>query len=140
MANSSNLFRETGSKTRFFIFVFCALSFALSCGSTGDEYDTTVPTQTTPYVNRIDPAAGKAGDTVTIFGFGFSTAAANDIVTIGSAAASAGAYNLLDGSTAGEVESLTVTVPTGVTAGVNNVFVTVLGNTSNANVTFTVTE
>jgi hypothetical protein len=91
-------------------------------------------------VNRIDPVAGKAGDTVTVFGLGFSTAAAYDIVTIGTSAASAGAYNLLDGSTAGEAESLTVTVPAGVTVGANSVFVTVLGNTSNANVTFTVTE
>ncbi len=113
----------------------------VSCGSTtGGEYDSTVPTQTTPYVNRIDPAVGKAGDVVTVFGFGFSVSAPNDIVTIGSAAAGASAYNLLDGTTAGEVESLTVTVPTGVTVGTDSVFVTVFGNTSNANVTFTVNE
>ncbi len=122
-------------------FLFLVFIFALSCGSTaGSDYDLSVPTQTAPYVNRIDPAAGKAGDAVTVFGFGFSAVAANDIVTIGSSAAGASAYALLDGTTAGEVESLTVTVPAGVTVGTNNVFVTVFDNTSNANVTFAVTE
>lgn len=122
-----------------FGFAFCVLSFQFSCGS-ADEYDSSVPTQLAPYVNRVDPVNGKAGDVITIFGFGYSVVYSNDIVTIGGAAASASAYNLLDGTTAGEIESLTVTVPAGVTVGTDSVFVTVFGNTSNANVTFTVTE
>ena len=122
------------------VLIVSCFMFQVSCGSSGDAYDSTVPTQMPPYVNRVDPAKGKAGDVITIFGFGYSSIYPDDIVTIGSVAASAGSYNILDGSTAGEIESLTVTVPVGATVGVNDVFVTVFGNTSNANVTFTVTE
>jgi hypothetical protein len=112
----------------------------LSCGQSLSTFDASIATQTFPYINRVDPATGKAGDTITIYGFGFSVAAPNNVVSLGGSSTVAGAYTLLATPAAGEIESLTVTIPSGVTVGDTFVFITTFGNTSNANVTFTVTN
>ncbi len=114
----------------------CLLGLA-ACGSSSD-YSSDVPTDSPPYVNRIDPASGQAGDAITIFGFGFSAAAPLNIVLIGGAGSSASAYQLLPNPTATEVESITATVPVGAAVGQGAIAVFVEDNVSNADVLFTV--
>ncbi len=118
--------------------VLCPLSvvlfLALGCGSgqeTAADFDATVSTQAPPFINRVNPTSGRAGDTITLFGLGFSTAAAGNIVTAGGAATSAATYALVNPPAGGEIEQLTFTIPTGVGTGAGNVFVTVFENTSN---------
>jgi hypothetical protein len=121
-------------------FIILSLLFLSACGgdTAGSAYDASVATQLPPYASRVNPAAGRAGDTVTVFGFGFSDEAPNNIVTFGAVSASASAYSLVAGGASPDIESLTVTVPAAAPAGACNVHVTVFGNTSNTNVTFTV--
>lgn len=119
-----------------FNIVICAL--LLSCGSV-DEFDVTVPTMLSPHVHRVDPANGTAGDIITIYGWGFSTEAANNIVSFGGASTTATSYNILAAPAEGELETISVVVPVGATAGDLNINVTVFDNTSNASLTFTIT-
>jgi hypothetical protein len=121
--------------------IHCSLVTVFSsCGDVSLEFDSTVPSGLEPYVHRIDPANGKAGDTVTIFGFGFSVEAGSNIVSFGSETAVATAYSEVSPAAEGELESLTVTVPDGVSIGEAPVYVTVFTNTSNANISFTINE
>lgn len=111
-----------------------------ACGSTkGSDYGDDVPTQLPPTVSRVDPATGPVGTVITIFGFGFSMAAPDNIVIIGTTAVSATAYTLLPVPTATEIESLTATVPADAAAGANSVTVLVGENASNSDIIFTVT-
>jgi len=114
------------------------LSFFMfqACGD-GLNFDTTVATGTDPYVHRVDPANGKAGDAVTVYGYGFSSEAASNIISFGSSSVTALGYALANPAE-GEIEALTATIPAGVSAGDVTVFVTVFENTSNANITFTI--
>ncbi|MBI2092400.1 MAG: IPT/TIG domain-containing protein, partial [Deltaproteobacteria bacterium] len=109
-------------------------------GGVSLEFDSTVPMQLSPYVHRIDPANGKAGDTVTILGFGFSAEAGSNIISFGGEEAVAASYAEVSPAVEGELESLTATVPDGVSVGDAPVYVTVFSNTSNANVSFTINE
>lgn len=98
-----------------------------------------------PVISTVSPAAASiAGATVvTLSGYGFSSVAASNIITIGtgttSAATSATAYGLVAPATATDIETLTFTLPTGTPVGVQNIFVTVFNNVSNANLSLTVT-
>lgn len=118
-------------------FLVLSLVFLSSCGGASLIYDSTVPTQSPPAISRVDPANGNAGDTVTIFGVGFSVVAGNNVISIAGTSAVASAYTLLANPTDGEVESLTVTIPANAVAGESSVFVTVIDNTSNSNLKFT---
>lgn len=111
----------------------------VSCGSPSDPYGPDIPTNSPPYVSRIEPNSGRAGDTVTIFGFGFSVAVPENIVIIGGAATSATTYTLLSNITGDEIESLTAVVPNDAQAGEGAIYVQVHENVSNADVSFTVT-
>ncbi|MBI4125246.1 MAG: IPT/TIG domain-containing protein [Deltaproteobacteria bacterium] len=114
--------------------------FLLGCGSSATEtagFDPSVSIQASPFINRSAPTSGRSGDTITLFGFGFSNEAPNNIVTAGGAAATAASYSLVASPTSSEIESLTFTIPTGAATGAGNLFVTVFENTSNA-VSFTV--
>lgn len=109
-----------------------------SCGG-GNNYPSDVPTDSPPIVSRVDPSAGAPGDSITIFGLGFSIAAPDNTVIIGGAAVAATSYRLVDPPTSTEIEALTATVPTGAAVGTSSVVVVVDDQTSNADVTFTVT-
>lgn len=111
---------------------------ACGSGEPVDDFDASVATQAPPLVTRINPNNGRAGDTITVFGLGFSIAPGNNIITVGGSSTAATAYALVNPPAAGEIESLTFTVPAGATAGATTIFVTVLDNTSNNNVPFTV--
>jgi hypothetical protein len=107
-----------------------------SCGSDGFEYD--VVTDAPPVVTRVDPNAGRVGDTITIFGLGFSISYPENIVIIGNAATSAIEYELLANPQPGEIEAITAVVPDGAEVGEGPILVQVHGNSSNADVSFTV--
>lgn len=121
-------------KAKFFAIAVCLMLVA-ACGD-DLRYNETVPTQTSPFVNRIDPATGPAGTVVTVFGFGFSAVPEYNIVFFGATPAFATNYSLVSPPAAGEIEALTVTVPAGVAVGNSSVFVSVFDNVSNTNVNF----
>lgn len=124
---------------RYFLRLLVAV-FLLSvgCGQLGDLFDSTVPLQTDPYVTRISPVAATAGDTVTVFGYGFSDVAELNVVIIGASAVVATSYSLVTPPVAGEIEAITFTVPAGLAIGANSIYVDVLDNVSNTNVSITI--
>lgn len=122
-------------------FFFSLLFFStLGCGGavSVSDFDASISTQSLPFVKRVSPAGGQAGDTVTLFGFGFSSAPANNIIHIGGTTATATNYALVNPPADGEIESLTFTLPAGATAAAANISVTVFDFTSNTDVQFTV--
>lgn len=119
-------------------FTFLLFTFAFSCGSSLN-FDYTVPSQTEPYVSRVVPSTGKAGDVITIFGSGFSSEVASNIVSFGSTSISADGYALLASPVGAEIESITVTLLANITIGDVTIYVTVFDNTSNADIGFTIT-
>ena len=123
------------------LFFLMAVTLCAAFGGDNDSFlfDPSVVTQTPPLVTRTDPAAGGVGSAVTIFGSGFSSIAANNIVTLGGVSAIAETYALAADPQGGEVESITITVPTNAVMGTNPVFVIVFEETSNADMVFTVT-
>jgi hypothetical protein len=119
------------------ILAACTLLFA-ACGGTTETFPSDVPTQAPPIVSSVTPTSGKAGDTITINGLGFSSIAPNNTVVIGGVGTSATSYAILNPPTATEIESLTATVPVGAAVGASSVLVIVYENASNADVMFTV--
>ena len=109
------------------------------CGSSDSLVNTDVVTDTPPVVSRITPTTGGAGDTVTIFGLGFSVVPQNNFISVGGAAAIAETYALVDPPLSSEIESLTLVIPDDAVAGDQPVTVTVGDFSSNSDVTITVT-
>lgn len=121
------------------LIAIAALFLLAACGSTAPAFDPTVLTDAPPYVSRIDPASGVAGDTVTIYGYGFSSEIISNIVSFGDEAVSADSYEfLIPELAADELEKITVVVPAGLATGAHVIAVLVFDNVSNADVTFTV--
>lgn len=112
------------------------------CGAgTGSDplsLDSTVVSGVVPLIISVTPAAGRAGDLITINGLGFSVDPPANIVTIGGSATTAASYALLDPPVNGAAEAITCTVPAGAAVGADGLFVTVFQLTSNANIPFTV--
>lgn len=108
------------------------------CGDAQSDVSNTAPTGVTPVVTRLDPTTATAGDTVTIFGAGFSVVPTANIIVIGNIAVAASTYAVVDPPAAGEVEQLTFIVPTGLTTGADAVLVLVEDAVSNTNVQLTV--
>ena len=122
------------------LIVSILLLIALSaCGSTGGGLADDVPTGTIPIVSSIAPTTGPVGTVITINGLGFSDSPPNNIVIIGNTAVSAATYSLVASPTPTEIESLTATIPAGTTVGSNSIVVVVHENTSNSDISFTVT-
>lgn len=120
------------------IAVVAVFVIVVGCGSSGDLFDATIPSQVNPIVTRIDPTSANAGDTVTIFGIGFSAVPELNVIVMGSATTSANNYSLLPSPSGDEVESLTFVVPSGITPGTYPIYVVVVDNVSNTNVTITI--
>lgn len=124
---------------KVFAVIFLISAILIGCGSEeGIVLDTSVSTGALPYVNRVSPAAARAGDTVTVFGFGFSNEAPTNIIIVAGVSATATTYALVSPSTATEIEQITFIVPTGATLGASGVSVTVFDNTSNNNIQLTI--
>jgi|GEM_PF-3399069 len=83
-----------------------------------------------PSISNFSPMSGPIGTSVTINGSGFSSTAGNNTVRINGTTATV---------TAASATSLTITVPSGATAGAYPIAVTVAGNTAPSAGNFTVT-
>ncbi len=92
------------------------------------DFTVTTASSTAPAIISFTPTSGATGATVVIAGTNFSTALANNTVTINGAAAAV---------TAATTTQLTVTVPTGATA-TGKVTVTVNSNVATSTADFTV--
>lgn len=128
---------DSNSKINVAIILFFLIAGCGSGEESNDGFDPSINTASPPVITRVNPTSGRAGDTITIFGLGFSSGAGNNIVMVGGASVSAGTYALVNPPVAGEIEQLTFVIPTGATTGAGNLLVTVLENASNT-VTFTV--
>ncbi|MBI4366569.1 MAG: IPT/TIG domain-containing protein [Deltaproteobacteria bacterium] len=120
--------------------LICVL-FLCGCGSAlppESELDPTIATFLDPILTRAAPIAGRAGDTITLFGFGFSVEHPNNLVHIGGTITPATSYALVNPAIAGEIERLTFTVPAAATVGATTVFLSVFDRASNNSVAFTV--
>lgn len=102
-------------------------------------FDESVATQLAPVVTRVAPATGKAGDTITIFGVGFSIEPPQNIILVGGATTTAATYGLVIPPTGSEVEQLTFTLPATSAVGATTIAVLVADQASNNTVAFTVT-
>lgn len=119
----------------------------VSCGNvsgTDNAFDSSVVTGLPPVISTVAPAVASlaAGTIVTISGYGYSISAPSNVLTVTdgttSAAVSASSYTLVAAGTATDIEALTFVIPPTAPLGVLNVFVTVLNNSSNNNLTLTV--
>ncbi len=122
---------------RFTALMIAAIAMSSCLG--GDGFQPDVPTDSPPVVSRVDPNAGRPGDPITIFGFGFTTSFPENIVIIGGSATNATSYRLLTNPTETEIEAITANVPDEAIAGEGPILVQVHGNSSNSDVSFTVT-
>lgn len=132
---------------RHIIAVALLVLTTVSCGNssgTDSALDSSVVTGLPPVISTITPAVASlaAGTVVTISGYGYSISAPSNVLTVTdgttSAAVSASSYTLVAAATATDIEALTFVIPPTAPLGVLNVFVTVLNNSSNNNLTLTV--
>lgn len=121
------------------LFLSFIIIFFIGCGGAAPEYSIDVPTDSAPTIIRIDPSTGAAGTQVTVFGFGFSYTAENNIIMMGGGEATASVYNILENPVNSEIESIVFTVPENLAAGEYALTIIVNDNISNSNFTFTVT-
>ncbi len=119
------------------------LGLIAACGSVNGEsvlfFDPNVSLQTIPVVTRVTPTTGRAGDTITIFGLGFSIVPTDNLVVLSNTSIPASAYALVDPPVTGEIEQLTFTLPADSAIGDTSVVVNVYENSSNSDVLLTVT-
>jgi hypothetical protein len=115
--------------------VLCSLS---ACGVGDLGIEGTVPTDTFPIVMRVSPDSGAAGETITVFGVGYSIIPNENILFLGEGASAATSYGLVTNGEPGEAEQLTFPVPAESLPGDQAVVVLVNENTSNADLSFTV--
>lgn len=115
--------------------LFCCAT----CGNVDElVFDPQVATQLPPVISRVDPTHGRAGDSITILGFGFSLVPEENIVHCAGTTALADSYSLVIPPVDGELEQLTFTIPATAATGVTTTFLSVYDNTSNADIAFTV--
>lgn len=125
---------------RRFITGFCFLVLT-ACGGASGEFSDNVPTGSVPFLSRAIPSSMSLGDSVTIFGYGFSIVPEENLVILGDLEIVAEDYELLDPSVAedGEIESISFTVPSDASLGAQTLTVTVLDNDSSNSLNVTVT-
>ena len=109
-----------------------------SCGGDTAQFSETVPTQSIPIIQRLNPTILSRGDTLSVFGFGFSLIPQENVISIGNTAIAAASYALADTGNEGEIEVLTVTIPNDTPLEESSVFVIVNGEISNSNLTITI--
>lgn len=121
-----------------FIPVICLLLLS-ACGAASGEFSDNVPTGSAPFLSRAVPEPMSFGDSVTIFGYGFSIVPEENLVILGDLEIPAEDYELVDPAFAqtGEIESITFTVPLDASLGVQTLTVTVLDNDSSNSLNIT---
>lgn len=117
-----------------------------ACGSSDTaQFDASIATGLPPVISTVTPTPAAIGATLTVTGYGFSIAAPFNVLTITngvtSSSVSASTYSLVPTATASAtaIEQLTFTIPASTPIGANTVFLFVVGNTSNSDITLTVT-
>jgi len=92
------------------IMLACGLFAAMTAGAGGCGNTTPAPSA---IITRIDPSASGVGDTVTIFGYGFSETSELNVVFVSSTQtfADRNSWKLLSDPSGDEIESITFTVP-----------------------------
>ena len=109
-----------------------------ACGSGSDGFDPTVPSQSPPIITQVVPATASPGDTVSLYGSGFSNEAASNIVVFGTSTLSASTWEMLPTPVGDESEAITFTIPTDAAVGTFDIYVFVIDNPSNTNLTLTI--
>lgn len=123
----------------FKLFSFLLVSLLLChCGSATGEFDADISTESLPIVSRVEPNTADVGDTITIYGLGFSLVPSNNVILIGDVSATAESYSLVDPAMGTEIEAITLTVPATASAGDNSITVLVGSNLSNSDILLTV--
>lgn len=126
-------------RRRILIFgLFLWVPVLVACGTDSIIDEESVPTGSPPIIMRISPDSGTAGETITVFGVGYSIIPSQNILFIGDGASVSMSYALVDNGQPGEVEQLTFMVPEESLPGTYNVVLLVDENTSNADIPFTV--
>ncbi len=121
------------------LFLLC-VGIVIGCGTeTQSSFDSHIPSGAPPIVERVDPTSAAAGETVTLFGVGFSIIAAENILHIGETAVSATEYGVVDEPVGAEVEQLDFELPEELSAGDYDIFLSVLSTPSNADQSLTIT-
>ena len=124
---------------RKLLLCLCLLTLA-NCGSASGEFSDNVPTGSIPVLSRAVPSSAHLGDTVTLYGYGFSIVSTENLVILGDLEIPAEDYQFIDASLAeiGELESLSFTIPFDATLGEQTLTLTVLDNDSSNSLSFTV--
>ncbi|MFO1519358.1 MAG: IPT/TIG domain-containing protein [bacterium] len=126
-------------KTLYYI-LFASFLYlgALSCGSGRSDNPNTVTSQ--PVLMAALPAQGKAGDTITLQGVGFSIAPNEDIIVLGGITLQALTHDFIPNNALpanGASEEITFQIPANAPVGAGNVLVLVNETPTNG-VPFTV--
>lgn len=125
---------------RYYWHIACATIVAtlMGCGTTADPIHSSVSTQLLPFIVATEPATVSTGDTLTLFGFGFSSHENANIAITGDDTIFASNYTLVSGRDDGAIESLDITIPAAAAAGDSTLLLQVFNNTSNVH-TITIT-
>ncbi|MBI1909407.1 MAG: hypothetical protein HYS22_04480 [Deltaproteobacteria bacterium] len=86
----------------------------------------------------MDPQSLHRGETLTLYGNGFSIAPAENTVILGNRSVNGSSYGLNDGTVEGAAEKLTVTIPNDLPDGEQGVTLSVLGNNTNSDLKITI--
>ena len=105
----------------------------VACGTQSLSLDANIPSGSPPVVFDINPSSAPVGAEVTISGLGYSIVPPENAVHFGDTVTLAETYDIVGGE-----EQLSFTVPADATVGSFNLLVTVLGEPSNADLTFDV--
>lgn len=108
------------------LFILFSL-FGVACGPA----DTTIALDPMPFLVRLDPSSAQAGDTVTIYGSGFSVEEDN-IVLLGSEVIVETDWDVADTGVDGEADQISFTVPDTTQSGEVALIVMIGDTTSNS--------
>lgn len=113
------------------------LLILIGCGDDLPQLSPSIVTDELPLITRIAPTTARGGDTVAIFGIGFSNVPGENLVFVGEQLTQAATYALAPAAVGAELETLTFVVPANATVGDTTVRMMINNFGSNA-VAFTV--
>lgn len=113
------------------------LCILIGCGDDIPQLSPSIVTDELPLITRIAPATARGGDTVALFGIGFSNVPGETLVFVGNQLTQAATYALAPAAAGAELETLTFVVPANTAVGDTTVRLMINNFGSNA-VTFTV--
>jgi hypothetical protein len=111
------------------LFLVSFLSYLPACGSKNDSSSDTTTDQ--PVLLSVQPNAGKAQDTITLQGIGFSVTFNENIVLVGNASTPALSHQFISPTPNGATEEITAQIPSNAQVGPGLVSVIVSETPSN---------